>query len=207
MNAAGLVMTLGAIVVLFVMTEVARARGAPTDATRTAAHMAGGAIAALFPLYLRLADVLVIGILVSAVLTLTALRGGLRSIHEVERRTVGAVALPVGATIAALILWPAFTAFAYAMLVLGVADAAAAIAGRAMRSPSWRVIGGTKSLAGSTAFCLVAIAAGLLVTPAEPLPIVAAALAVTALEALLGYGLDDLAIPIAAGLVARTYLV
>jgi phytol kinase len=205
MNWIGVALTALALLVLFAATEWLRRRGVPTDVTRSGAHVIGGGFAASFPLYLGLGDVLLIGGVVTALLATTAFRGGLPSIHAVERPTIGAVALPVGGMLAALLVWPTPAAFSYAVLVLAVADPAAAAIGRQVRGPRWPAVGGVKSVAGSAAFFLVA----LVITAALGGPGIAAvsvAVALTVIEGLLGYGLDDLAIPVAAGVLARAFL-
>jgi len=189
-NWIGIAGTLLAILALFAITEWLRRRGASTDLTRGAAHIFGGGFAAVFPLYLGLEDVLVTGGVVTGVLGVTALRGGLRSIHAVERRTIGAVALPLGGMVTAVAAWPAHGAFSYAVLVLAIADPAAAAAGRLVRGPGWRVFGGAKTIAGSAAFFAVALILTAAVSGAV-VPAVAIALGLTIVEGALGYGLDD----------------
>ena len=205
MNWIGISCTMLAVLVLFAATEWLRRRGVSADVTRSTAHIVGGGFAAAFPLYLGLEDVLLIGGVMTVVLATTALRGGLPSIHAVERRTIGAVALPLGGMLTAIATWPAPGAFSYAVLVLAIADPAAAAAGRLVGGPGWRVFGGAKTIAGSAAFFGVALALTAAVSGAV-VPAVAVPLMLTIVEGALGYGLDDLAIPLAAGVLARTLL-
>lgn len=205
MNGIGAASTLLAIGALFAATEWLRRRGISTDVTRGGAHVVGGGFAAVFPLYLGLGDVLLIGAVITLVLATTAIRGALQSIHAVERRTIGAIALPLGGMATALAVWPTPIAFSYAALVLAVADPAAAMAGRLVGGPGWRALGGVKTVAGSAAFFGVATLITTAFTGAA-IPAVLVALGLTIIEGALGYGLDDLAIPLAAGVMARAFL-
>jgi phytol kinase len=206
MNVLGVGVTVLALAVLFASTELLRRRGAPSDATRGTAHVLGAAAAATFPLYLGLGDVLFIGGLFTAVLFVTRSRGVLQSIHAVERPTVGAIAFPIGGMATAVAVWSTPVALSYALLVLALADPAAAAIGRLARGPGWPVVGGRKTLAGSVAFFAVTLGLTVAFFGATGVSFLAVSLAATTAEAAFGRGLDDLAVPLTAGLLARALL-
>jgi phytol kinase len=198
---------LAAVAALIGAAEWARRRGASADMTRAALHTAGAAFAATFPIFLGLADALLVGVIVTAVLIWSSVRRSLPSLHGVERTTVGAVALPVGATLAALALWEAPRALTYGLLVLAFADTAASVVGRRVRVGQWRAFGGSKSLGGTAAFFVVALAVTVAFGPSPgAVALCATAAALALIEAVLPYGLDNLALPLAGGLLGRAWL-
>lgn len=202
--------TASALFALFAVAEFARRRGLPAETTRRLTHTVGAATAALFPLYLVLAEVVLLAAVFTAFLTLTWLRHSLRSIHDVDRPTVGALIFPAGLLLTALLVWQRPAAFAYAALVLALADTAAAAIGERLRSPNWKVAGGRKSLVGSLAFFTVALTLALAFTAASGhvsvLAALAAAMLLTLVEGSLGYGLDNLPVPVMSGVLGQYVL-
>ncbi len=156
-----------------------------------------------------LGECVALGAGLAIVLAWTRSRGLLASVHGVERPTLGATLFPVGLVLAAVIGWEVPTSYVLAALVLALADPAAAIAGQ-MGGPSWAVLRGRKSLAGSVAFFATAIAIGLaarvLGAPLSIGAILATAAAVTVVEGSLGFGLDNLALPPLAAIAWRSAL-
>lgn len=206
LTAASAVALLG----LFALTETARRRGLRAETTRRFAHAAGAGVAALFPLYLQLRDVLFLATLSTAFLLATWWHDRLGSIHAVTRPTAGALIFPIGLALAAVVAWPHPRAFAFAALVLALADPAAAIAGERLRGPAWRLAGSRKTLSGSLAFFVVSAALGLMFAASSsemrPMAAVVVAAALTAIEGCLGYGLDNLPLPVAAAILGETLL-
>jgi dolichol kinase len=202
--------TLAALLVLFAGSEAARRRGVRAETTRGLVHVMGAGTAATFPLYLQLANVLALALTFTAFLTLTWIVGSLRSIHGVARRSLGAMLFPIALGLTALAAWGRPAAFAFGALVLAVADPVAGAVGRRAASPRWSVPGATKSLGGSLAFFAVsALLASGFVIAADPSRLPAAlgvAAGLTLIEGSLGYGLDNLPIPLAAALAGETLL-
>jgi phytol kinase len=200
----------GALVLLFVASEGARRRGIPSETTRSLVHLVGAGTAATFPLYLRLDNLLLLSLLFTALLALTWVSGSLPSIHAVARPSLGAVLFPIGLGLTALVSWRHPAAFAFGALVLALCDPVAAAAGQHLHSRGWVVPGGVKSAAGSGAFFLVAalLSAGFsLSVGGFWLPAVLAGAAIlTAVEASLGYGLDNLPVPVVAAVMGQTLL-
>jgi len=196
-----------ALLGLFAASEVAGRRGVAPEITRRVVHIAGAGTAALFPFYLGLIDVVVLAVVFTLFLGWTRLRHSLQSVHAVARPTIGAVVFPIGLLLAAVVLWPHPAAFSYAALMLAGPDAAAGIVGTRFASPTWRVAGGEKSMLGSLTFFVVAFALGLVFALATGSGAIAGAaavaLAVMAVEGVLGYGLDNLFIPAVAGLLGE----
>lgn len=199
-----------ALLGLFAVAEYAGRRGVAPETTRRLVHVTGAGTTALFPLYLGLPDVVVLAVVFTLFLGLTRLRHSLQSVHAVARPTIGAVVFPIGLLLAAVVLWPHPAAFSYAALMLAGPDAAAGIVGTRFASPTWRVAGGEKSVLGSLTFFVVAFALGLVFALATGSGAIAGAaavaLAVMAVEGVLGYGLDNLFIPAVAGLLGEQWL-
>jgi dolichol kinase len=106
--------------------------------------------------------------------------------------------------------WGHPAAIAYAALVLGAADPAAALIGKRLTGVGWPVIGGHKTLAGSLAFALVTVAIGLLigigVGDVRLLAVAGAAAVLATIEGSLGYGLDNIPVPAVASVLGVTWL-
>jgi phytol kinase len=202
--------TAAALFVLFAASETALHRGIPAGATRRLTHVVGAGAAATFPLYLQLRDVLLLAGLFTAFLTYTWIRGSLNSIHAVERPSVGALLFPLGLGIAALVACGHPCAFAFGALVLAFADPAAATVGSWVTSPGWRAIGGKKSVSGSLSFFMVSAALATILVAAsggwDPLKVLAVAAILTMIEGCLGYGLDNLLLPLAAAVLGQAVL-
>jgi phosphatidate cytidylyltransferase/phytol kinase len=199
-----------ALLGLFAVSEFAGRRGLSSETTRRMVHIAGAGTTALFPLYLHLSEVVALGVVFTLFLIWTRVRGSLKSVHAVARPTVGAILFPVGLVVAAVIAWSHPPAFSYAALMLALPDPAAAVVGRRLASQHWRVPGGEKSLLGSLAFFVVAFVIGmgfvLATGNGSILTVATVALVITSVEAALGYGLDNLFIPVLSGLLGEYWI-
>ena len=133
----------------------------------------------------------------------TAQRTFLRAFHGMLRRrevqnVTGATTLAAGFAATALITPPPFAATG--ILAAGLADAAAAIIGRRVGKRRLRT---GKSVEGSTACFLTALAVVWAMTGGGAVPALATATAITLLEAAPLPGDDNLWLPPVAGLVAH----
>ena len=205
-----LLVTVVAQGLLLVAVEIGFRKGLGPETTRRIAHAVGAASVAILPLFLRLSELVVLAVFFTAVLAWTRARNALGSIHAIDRGSVGALVFPAGLLLAILVGWHHPGAIAYAALVLGLADPIAALAGSRLESFGWAVVGGRKTLAGSLAFALVAVAIGVLMSigagDLRLFAAVAAAVVLTAVEGSVGYGLDNLPVPVVASLVAIAWL-
>ena len=199
-----------ALLGLFAVSEFAGRHGLPAETTRRLVHIAGAGTTALFPLYLHLNEVVALAVVFTVFLTWTRVRGSLASVHAVARPTAGALLFPAGLVLAAVTVWSHPAAFSYAALMLALPDPAAAVVGQRFSSPRWRIPGGQKSVLGSLTFFAVAFAVGtsfaLAASNGSILAVAAAAAVLAGVEATLGYGLDNLFIPVLAGLLGEYWI-
>ena len=195
---------------LLVAVEVGFRRGLGPETTRQIAHVAGAASVALLPLFLRLSELIVLAAFFTALLAWTRARHLLSSVHGIHRVTVGALVFPIGLLLAVVLGWRHPGAIAYAALVLGAADPAAALVGSRLKGVGWPVIGGHKTVAGSLAFAAVTVAIGLImgvgIGDVRFAAGMGAAVVLAFIEGSLGYGLDNVPVPAVASLLGISLL-
>ncbi len=195
---------------LLVAVEIGFRRGLGPETTRRIAHAVGAVSIAFLPLFLQLPELILLAVLFTAVLVLTRGRNLLRSVHAVDRASVGALVFPAGLLLAVLVGWHHPGAIAYAALVLGLADPAAALVGTRMKGVGWAVVGGHKTISGGVAFYIVTSAVGVLIGAATGGPhlfaAIAAAAVLTTIESSIGYGLDNLPVPAVASALGIIWL-
>jgi phytol kinase len=205
-----LVVTAAAQCCLLVGVEIGFRRGLGPETTRQVAHVVGAASVAVLPLFLRLSELVALALFFTALLFWTRARHLLSSVHGIHRVTVGALVFPIGLLLAVVLGWGHPGAIAYAALVLGVADPAAALAGQLLKGIGWAVFGGHKTLAGALAFVVVTVAIGLLmgagVGDVRFFAVVGTAVVLASIEGSLGYGLDNVPVPAVASLLGISWL-
>lgn len=130
--------------------------------------------------------------------------GLLSGFRAVGRLTYGEVLFLLG-VIAVCLLSPRYSHFVVIMLHVGIADAAAAVVGKRLKSPIYTVLGHTKSLAGSVACFVSSVAifsSYLLYTNniswSNLVFIAGGALIITGVENFSPYGSDNFTLPLAA---------
>jgi phytol kinase len=165
------------------------------ELTRKGAHVASAVIVAALPLVLSFVAVAVLAVVFVPFMVLSRRAGLFPSVHSVERTTLGEVYFPLG-VLAAAVLVPAPGPFAYGMLVMGLGDAAAGLAGKRYGRRGYRLVSAPKTYVGSAVFFATVALVGLAFV-SLPLALLLAA-ALTLVEALLGGGADNLVLPVAA---------
>jgi phytol kinase len=196
--------------VLVVADRLHRA-GLDAERSRKLVHTLMGLAAASFPWFFRdPRSVLALCALFAVLLGVGRSWRRLAAVHAVGRRTAGAVWFPVAVAIVFLAAErPAH--YVLAVLVLTLADPAAALVGRAYGRHLYRVGDGRKSVEGSLAFfgaASVTIAAGLAVTTPLSLPSVMVWAGVmggllAAVEAASPAGSDNVLVPVGTLLLLR----
>jgi dolichol kinase len=178
--------------------------------TRKLAHVGAGLLALLAPLFFTTPwPMLVLTASFAGLLLASRRIGVLAPLHPRGRRGEGDLVYAAG-LYAAFALAPDTLAFQIAVLILALADPAAALAGRTFGHRHFRAFATTRSLEGSLAFGLVAFVAAVALLASAGLPlgaVVARAIVLAAttalIEAISPAGIDNLTIPLAAILVVQ----
>lgn len=170
--------------------------------TRKVSHIGAALICAASPLFLE-KNLIVFACLGFAIVMFLSHRTSFfSSIHPVRRKTFGEVFLPLGEAISATIFLPqSVEAFQYGVLVMGLSDAFAGFVGEKYGRHQIIIFNNRKSLEGSLAFLLTTIFLTFLFAPSLGSHLILIPLVLTLIELILGYGMDNLAIPIFAALL------
>jgi dolichol kinase len=165
------------------------------EAARKTAHLAAGLVAAALPLFMSFPAVAVLSLLFVPFMLVSRRLDLFPAVHGVERSTLGETYFPLGVCLAAL-AFPHHAPFAFGVLVMGLADAAAGVAGQRYGHRAYRLFTAWKTYAGSGAFFATTLVLAVAFAPAPAAIAVAAAL--TLAEAAFGGGTDNLVLPVAA---------
>jgi phytol kinase len=182
------------------------------EAARKASHVAVGTACLALPwLFADVAPVLALAAVACAGLvalrSLPWLRARFgRALHGIARVSYGEFAFVGGVALAFVLAHGDKPAYVATILALSFGDAIAALVGRRFGCHPYAVGRATKSLEGSAAFFVVALAVCAVFPRAESVAAVAAfALATTLAEAFAGDGLDNATIPLAGLLALRLF--
>jgi phytol kinase len=135
----------------------------------------------------------------------------LPAIEDVGRHSYGTVAYGAAIVVLLALFWPQRPdAVAAGVLVMALGDGIAGLLGASLSSASWTVLGQRKSVAGTAAMGAVSLgvlgvlaSSGAAVATPLPLGMVLAGIATTAmlLEQIAVFGIDNLTVPVVAGLL------
>lgn len=193
---------------LCVLVEaVAHRTSLSPEAARKLIHIPAAIVGALLPLVLSFAEIAGLAAAFAALMALSMRFEIFTRIHDVRRSTYGEVYFPLGIAVLALVC-PKPAPFAYGVLVLGIGDGLAALVGGYAGKRVVPLVQTSKTLWGCGAFLASCSALGfaLLTSTGGSLPYAllaatAVALALTPVELFLTRGLDNLALPVLAGLL------
>lgn len=195
---------------LLATVEIAFRRGLGAETTRRIAHAVGAVSVAPLPVFLQLPELIVLAVFFTVVLVSTRIGHLLPSVHAIDRASAGALVFPAGLLLAVLVGWLHPGAIAYAALVLGLADPAAALVGARLKGAGWAVLGGHKTIGGSVAFDIVTVGIGLFISVITGghhwFGAIAAGAVLATIEGSIGYGLDNLPVPAVASALAIIWL-
>src|SRR4051794_33728384 len=150
------VLVSAAFLLLFAAAEGWRRRsGPPVEWTRKLVHLVGGLLAAVFPwLFGSAWTVVLLSGAFTAVLALSLSFRLLGSVHDVERRSDGAIYYPIAIGLLFLISRNAPVLYLISILTLVVSDALAAVLGSTYGRWFYRVESDRRSIEGSVVFFL-----------------------------------------------------
>lgn len=207
--------TIAALAVVFLILVLAeylsRYKGVHSELTRKIVHVLVGIFVAFWPFFLSWGQIRFLSLLFLIVVVVSVKLRIFNSIHAVSRNTMGEVLFAVVIGLLAFVCTDPWI-FAAAMLHLSLADGLAAVIGLTYgEGNSYRILGRTKSLAGSLAFFFTSLIIMLWylsfsgATPTVVSVLVLPAVATIA-ENLSGEGTDNLVIPLLVALVLTTSL-
>src|SRR6185436_10967073 len=154
-------LTIAAVVVVFLIIIFAeylsRYKGVHSELTRKIVHVLVGMFVAFWPFFLSWRQIQVLGLMFLVVVVISIKLSIFNSIHAVSRNSWGEILFAVVIVILAFISSNPWV-FAAAMLHLSLADGLAAVVGLAYgEHNSYRILGRTKSVAGSLAFFFTSV--------------------------------------------------
>ncbi|MEI6222827.1 MAG: hypothetical protein WCP97_08760 [bacterium] len=193
---------------VFLLAEILYALKVAPYITRKVAHVGSGFVAASLPYFVDFRTTLGIGVVFFLVLAFSKGKKLLRSIHEIDEDSIGAVLFPLSIAATAFVFWNSTVAiFQWATLVLGVSDGIAGVVGRRFGKRTFAITG-KKTVEGSLFFflsafliLLLAIYFGSELTIYKVVEACVGAAVLCFIEAFFGKGWDNLFIPLAAGAV------
>lgn len=189
-----------------------RTKKISAETARKFMHIFGGVLIAFWPLYLSWNYIQALMITITVFIVVLRVTGLVKCLFAVKRRTIGDVLYPL--TVGALaFIEPPQALFILVVLQIALADGMAAVIGEKYgRSNSYNVLGYKKSVAGTLA-CFGAsflIVGGIYIFGhfSGTVPLAALALmpaAVTLVENVGVYGIDNTLIAVATGVLAKFF--
>lgn len=196
--------------VLFANEHLSRKHKLGSELSRKIPHMLLGVTIAGAPFFFSMRHIILLSTLYLATTFVIFKRNLLPHSRAVDRQTWGEVFYGLGIIGAALVTDSKWI-FAAAILHLAIADAAAALVGKAFGARAFTIFGHTKSLEGSLAFGVVSLVITGLVVYVAPANIVTSwavlvwiPLSATATEALTPWGLDNAFLPVVVAVMLST---
>jgi phytol kinase len=191
------------VAILAAAEAATRRWGIEAELSRKAVHVASGVAAACLPLVMSFPTIVALALTFVPFMVVSRRIDLFPAVHRVERTTLGEVWFPLGVALAAAVV-PHRAAFVFGVLVMGLSDAAASLAGRRFGRRGYRALGGTKTYVGSAVFLGTTVVLGLACTGGGPLiGVVVVAAVLTFAEGMLGRGTDNLALPVAGAALLR----
>lgn len=189
---------------LFLVELTKRKFALQTSLTRRAAHIGTAIVAGVAPLFVSQQEIILVSFVFAVGLFFSRQLRLLTAIHTVARHTLGEIYLPLGVALAALVFLPHdIHAFQFGVFVMGISDALAGFVGERFGKHIVSVVSIRKSIEGSVTFFLSTLLITLLFAPAIGYQIIVIPLFLMFLEFILIYGLDNLFLPVIAGLLLQ----
>jgi len=192
------------LALIFTSEQIRKSGKTYPEFTRKLSHISAGLLGiSFYYIFNAWWAVLVYTAAFSILLTVAYHQKALHSIHGVERETWGAQIFPisVGLCFAAQYWLKIPEAYCPAILTLTFADPAASAVGRRWPIVKYNFLGSNKSIAGSTAFFMAALTVSIVFNSFfsnQLIPfntLVLACVVATIMEATVGRGFDNIAVP------------
>ena len=147
----------GVYIGIFIIGELIH-RGIPSkpEISRKSVHFLGGITALLFPYIIKSHwTVLALAVSFAFIIIVTKKKGILRSVHGIERISLGSIWFPISIYLVFLLGHTKPVIYFTSILVMTISDALAALVGEKYGTIKFDVEGNIKSLEGSTIFFFV----------------------------------------------------
>lgn len=189
--------------ILLILVEVLKRKSfISNDLSRRLAHIGAGAINIVAPLFVSHVAIIIVNVLFAGLLLVGRNTDYFSSIHTTNRKTYGDVYFPLGIIVVAVVLLPDnVTAFQYGVAIMGISDALAGFVGERWGRKAVSIFNNQKTLLGALVFYVSSLVITFILVP-QFLPVVfILPLILTIVEFFLVFGLDNLILPIVAGLL------
>lgn len=185
--------------VLLVSAEIAKRKFKQSvNVTRKIAHVGASLIAVLSPLFVSKGLIVIACFAFAGILFLSRRTALFSSVQSIKRNTLGEVFLPLGEALTALLFLPqGIKEFQYGVIVMGLSDPLAGFIGEKFGKHEITIFGGKKSIEGACAFFLCTLLLTYSFSPVISFQLLFIPFVLTLIELFLGYGLDNLVLPIA----------
>ena len=124
------------------------------------------------------------------------------TIEDIERKSFGTIAYGISITLLLLLFWPHYAlSISLGVLSMAFGDGLAGLIGRSIKSPTWSILGQTKSIAGTLTMGAVVATTTEVITSLnniaiQPLEIATISMIATLLEQISPFGMDNITVPI-----------
>ena len=203
-----IILTILILISVFICSEILSNKyKISSDFTRKITHISSGIIIFFTPYYLSRVEVISISLAFAFLLLFTKYFNLIKSIHSVNRKTLGEVYFPIGIALSAALFLPHdILAFQFGVLIMALSDAMAALVGIPWGKHSITVFRGQKSIEGSSAFFLTSLMIwlgfyGQLDYRSLLIPVI-----LTCIEFILILGIDNLILPVAASYLFTVFM-
>ena len=193
--------------ILLILVEVLKRKSfISNDLSRRLAHIGAGAINIVAPLFVSHVAIIIVNVLFAGLLLVGRNTDYFSSIQTTNRKTYGDVYFPLGIIVAAVVLLPDnVTAFQYGVAIMGISDALAGFVGERWGRKAVSIFNNRKTLLGALVFYVSSLVITFILVP-QFLPVVfILPLILTIVEFFLVFGLDNLILPIVAGLLFHNF--
>ncbi|MDP3989360.1 MAG: hypothetical protein Q8P93_03945 [bacterium] len=189
--------------ILLTIVEVLKRKSLiSNDLSRRLAHIGAGAINLVAPFFVPHVAIIIVNLIFTGLLLAGRNTDFFSSIQTTNRKTYGDVYFPLGIIAAALVLLPNdVTAFQYGVAIMGFSDALAGFIGERWGQKTISIFNNPKTLTGAIVFYVSSLIITLIFSPQPSILVFALPLALTAIEFIFVFGLDNLILPIVSGLL------
>ena len=176
------------------------------EIARKLIHIGALVLMVIAPELLRAQELALFLVLVSAILLIGRLTRIISSMHTVRRVSFGEVFFPLGIAVSAFLFLPTLPLAYYAGLIALFADAIAAIVGKRFGRHRYPFFGRHKTFEGTAGFFGVCMCGFLLLGAPIGVPLVVGVALICTIDITLRFGLDNIALPVTAGLVLNAVM-